>query len=432
MKNILFLAFLISIFSCTDDKPNNKMNIPNAPPEDSINCDLNLELILGEYMSENESTDILGGDDPLLKLLPQYGVKFKGAIKKVRLSKYHYAKRFDEDHWDLTFDETTYYDKKKNPIKINRETSKTSWNPNRPKDSYTKEIFYDSLLNSNTILSLKIDQKTASGRANYSLDYRLTEIKNNYESTITNKNTWSSTDLRNSSDDIKRILNKDFSRPTSITKFKIYKDSLGKTIKKTVYAKKYNNWGNHYGKSERYDNDSVVIKHENRSDKYKIIRKYDQKGARTHVTKVYYYIEGNSLSINNSVGNDVSFLPYEISKNSNINFYFNDDCVLVKITSANVNKCLKIEFNEHSDILKRVSYKIPGKNNSSFPRYDENYEDLLTKDLDLMKLSEYNWSTYNNYKYDSIGSWTHRTRITNIVGYPGTLRIKEKREIEYY
>ena len=65
-------------------------------------------------------------------------------------------------------------------------------------------------------------------------------------------------------------------------------------------------------------------------------------------------------------------------------------------------------------------------------RYNENYEELLTKDFDLMRLSEYNWSTYNNYKYDSIGNWTQRTRITNIIGYPGTLRIKEKREIEYY
>ena len=118
---------------------------------------------------------------------------------------------------------------------------------------------------------------------------------------------------------------------------------------------------------------------------------------------------------------------------SQIIFNFDSDCRVSKITSVTrEGEYLKLEFNEHSDILKRVSYKIPDKNYSSKLRYDENYEELLTKDFDLMRLSEYNWSTYNNYKYDSIGNWTHRTRITNFVGYPGTLRIKEKREIEYY
>ena len=95
MNNILFLAFLISIFSCANDKPKEK------DTENKLsNCELNLDLILEEYTNENLDLKLSSLREPLLRLIPTYDRKFKdGADKEVRFSIYTYDKRFMINHY---------------------------------------------------------------------------------------------------------------------------------------------------------------------------------------------------------------------------------------------------------------------------------------------------------------------------------------------
>jgi len=423
MRVFKFIIILITIFSCQKEKA--KVN---------LNCDINIESILEQYTSESLSNDKFITNDPLLQISFSSDGKLKGHVKKVRLKRYKYDKRFDEDHWDLTFNETTEFNQNKNPIKIYR-------------DRYIKEISYDSTFKSRSILSFEVDSTSYNGANNSAPGFKLklsTETKNNNEIIIVNKeksllggNFYNYSYLLSNEykQQLKKILNKDLSSPNLISISKTYEDSLGRVFKKIKYTPKFRGrFG--WEKSSIYTQDSVVFKY-NRLDRgykstypRKTIKKYAADGKSFIEANIFFNTYYNLLINNRShkplmVGTDMS--------SSQILFKFDNNCRVSKITSViREGKCSKLEFNEHSDILKIVSYKTPGNNTSYILSYDENYEELLKKDFDLMRLSEYSWSTYNNYKYDSIGNWTQRTRITNIVGYPGTIRIKEKREIEYY
>lgn len=325
MNNILFLAFLISIFSCANDKPKEK------DTENKLsNCELNLDLILEEYTNENLDLKLLSTREPLLRLIPTYDRKFKdGADKEVRFSIYTYDKRFDEDHWDLTFDETTYYNQKK--------------------------VIPDSK--------------------------------------------------------------------------HIYKDSGGRIIKKSIHS-------NITLKRLYQDiSDSVVIKYDYPTKYYKIIRKYDQSGRRTHESTIGFNSKLNSLVVTNNNGKSnfeklggKSLIFFNKSK---IRFYFDNYCKISKITSVDLHGyCLKIEFNVYSDIIKKVSYKLPSdSDNLKNLTYNEKYEKLFSNDYKSRNLSEYSSTIYNNYIYDSIGNWVERT---------GKIRSKyltiqkQKRKIKYY
>lgn len=426
MRVLKFIIILISIFSCQKEK--HKINQVFSKPYDvNLNCDLNIDSILEQYTHGSLSIKKWFTKNPLLEISFSSDAELKGPVKKVRLKRYKYDKRFDEDHWDLTFNETTEFNQNKNPIKIYR-------------DRYIKEISYDSTFKSRSILSFEVDSTSYNGANNSAPGFKLklsTETKNNNEIIIVNKeksllggNFYNYSYLLSNEykQQLKKILNKDLSSLDYISTRKSYLDSLGRVSKEISYAPKH--WSR--GHWEKYINtqDSVVLKY-NRSYRGITIKKYTEDGKRFIEADIVYNREFNSLSINNFLEERIPF--NDLLSSSQIIFNFDSECRVSKITSVTrEGEYLKLEFNEHSDILGSVSYKIPDKNNSSKLRYNENYEELLTKDFDLMRLSEYNWSTYNNYKYDSIGNWTQRTRITNIVGYPGTLRIKEKREIEYY
>ena len=301
MKNILFLAFLISIFSCANDKPKEK-----DAENKSSNCELNLDLILEEYTNENSDLTLSSTTEPLVRLIPAYDRKFKdGADKEVRFSIYTYDKRFDEDHWDLTFDETTYYNHKK--------------------------VIPDSK--------------------------------------------------------------------------HIYKDSGGRIIKKIIHSNIT------LKRLYRYISDSVVIKYDYRTNNYKIIRKYDQSGRRTHESTIGFNSKLNSLVVTNNSGESTFGKPLRTFNKSKIRFYFDNYCKISKITSVDLwGNCLKIEFNVYSDIIKKVSYKLPrDSDNLKNLTYNEKYEKLFSNDYKSRNLSEYSNTIYNNYIYDSIGNWVERT-----------------------
>jgi hypothetical protein len=421
VRFVKFIIILISIFSCDKLIQTNKQDISKSSNVSRI-CDLNIESILEQYTSENSNINSWG-PEPIVKISFSHLEKLKGDIKEVRLRRFQYERRFDEDHWDLKIDQTTVFNQNKNPIKISRD------------DGYIKDISYDSILNSISVLSLEIDEVKNNNFPSYNLKSS-TKTKNNNEIIFVTKKDFmlSGRSTKYSyllSDEykqgVKRILNKDLSRPITVDKTKIYEDSLGRVSKKIVYA----TYVRDYGKRNNYDQDSIVFKYY-RSDRGKTIKRYFANGRLSGETRIYFSRKSNLLSINNKIyGGSIGIESPKLSA-SEILFNFDSNCRVSKVTSVTrEGEYLKLEFNEHSDLDGRVSYKIPDKNNSSKLRYDEKYKQLFYEDADLMKLSEYNWHKYDNYKYDSIGNWTQRRLITNIEGYPGTVMLKEKRKIVY-
>ena len=295
MKNILFLTFLTLIYSCANDKPKNKMYIPNALAEDSINCDLNIDSILEQYTHGSLSIKKWFTKNPLVEISFSSDGELKGPVKKVRLKRYKYDKRFDEDHWDLTFNETTEFNQNKNPIKIYR-------------DRYIKEISYDSTIKSRSILSLEVDSTSYNGTRNSAPGFKLklsTETKNNNEIIIVNKenfllggNFYNYSYLLSNEykQKLKKILNKDLSYLDYISTTKSYLDSLGRVSKEISYAPKY--WSKGLWEKYRDTQDSVVLKY-NRSYRGIIIKKYTEDGKRFIEADIVYNRESNSLSINN-------------------------------------------------------------------------------------------------------------------------------------
>ena len=131
MRVLKLIIILISIFSCQKEKHKNNQ-VFSKPYDVNLNCDLNIESILKQYTYESLTPIIGFTENPLVEISFSHFIngELKGPVKKVRLKRYKYDKRFDEDHWDLIFNETTEFNQNKNPIKIYR-------------DRYIKEISYD-------------------------------------------------------------------------------------------------------------------------------------------------------------------------------------------------------------------------------------------------------------------------------------------------
>tara|TARA_B100001778_G_scaffold334667_1_gene347035 strand:- start:711 stop:2033 length:1323 start_codon:yes stop_codon:yes gene_type:complete len=439
MRFHFHIIFLVFCFSCKESVlPVANLEAGKSP---TFYCS-DINEILDNYTITSDTDWIhraLDDESPLIKLKSQPVNVIKKDLKKIRLKTYEYAKRFDEDIYDLISDRTFLFDKKNRLTKIYGL-------------KYFKEISYSKLKNKDFMISFIADSsyynKNISNSAiGLDLEWEVKETKNNNEVDIIKKRSysqgrsykWEYLRSANYKKEKDRILNRDTSYYNVISKTRLFKDTLNNLTKKIILADKIRG-GIHgipglFSKGSHYEPDSVLFKYENiNSYGARSIKKYTDNGSKTHESRISYSNANKMISVTNSTGQLRELFDPFLPIFSVLKIYLDNNCNVVKAESVSADgENIKLNFNEYGDIVSRISFRITKKmqNKSGFS-YDEKYEELLLEDYDLMKLSEYSITNYYDYEYDNFGNYTARKFKKNYTGYPGSApEIKVERQIEY-